>query len=190
MAEKTHEFSGFTVSGIARALVTLGYSDEVLARVSPASREALESSGIFKFHAGPLIDEAMVALTELQGVDAAAAVMEEATRGSIQGVVAPLARMYLTLKGNDPHVLFERFNDLMRAATHGIGSAWKKRGPNEGTLELTYASDVNPLVGHPWRGALRYVLTFCHRTGTVVLRPPTANGRLVVLDLAWNAKAP
>lgn len=180
-----HGFSGFTVNGISRALERLGFKDTLLAQLSPAARAAIEKPSLFKFHDGPLIDEVMITVAQQRGVDACAQVMEDATQDSIQGVVAPLARMYLTLKGDDPAVLFERFNDLMRAACRGITAQWAKTGPRAGTLAITYVEPVDPRVGHPWRGALRAVLTFCKARGSVTLAPPGADPRVVTLTVQW-----
>ncbi len=181
-----HAFSGFTVKGITRALERLGYWEQLLPTLGPAARAALEKPTLLKFHAGPAIDEVMIAVATQRGVDACAQVMEHATRDSIEGVVAPLARMYLTLKGDDPAVLFERFDDLMKATCRGITARWEQTGPGAGELAITYVEPVDPRVGHPWRGALRAVLAFCRARGTVTLAPPGADPRVVRLALRWG----
>jgi hypothetical protein len=183
-----HEFSGFTVFGIRKALTTLKL-DDVLLALSPATREALEQARLFKFHPGNTVDEMIQTVGRLHGVETAAAVMEEATRSSIEGIVAPLARMVLTLNHDDPAVLFARFNDLTRSTTRGITSTWTSTGPTGGRLSLTYEVAVDPVVGHGWRGALRYVLKFCRREGKVELEPISADPRTVALVISW-VKAP
>jgi len=182
-----HEFSGYTVNGIARALEKLGFAEELKAAVSPATREALASGGIFKFHPGATMDEVLVVLCRLRGPDAAAAMMEETTRSSLDGIVAPLARMYLTLKGNEPSVLFERFDDLLRGTARGISARWSSSGPRAGRLQINYAGKVDPLVVHGWRGALRYVLQFCHAQGEVKAEAPGADGKSVAVFITWSA---
>ncbi|MFO0601427.1 MAG: hypothetical protein U0228_39365 [Myxococcaceae bacterium] len=185
-APRQHEFSGFTVRGIADALVALKLKEAVWPRLGPAAREAMDHPTRFKFHLGAAIDEVVIAVVDVHGPDAAAAMMEHATRASIEGVVAPLARMYLTLKGNDPHVLFERFNDLSRATSRGIESRWTREGPTRGRLELRYVSAPDQRVGHPWRGALRFVLEFCGKSGEPVLEPVGDDPRVVALTIEWK----
>ena len=182
-----HEFSGYTVNGIAKALEKLGYAAELKAVVTPSTREALASGGIFKFHPGRSMDEVLVTLCKLKGPDAAAAVMEEATRGSIEGIVAPLARMYLTLKGNEPSVLFERFNDLLRGTARGITAKWTSNAPRTGRLQIDYVDAVDPLVVHGWRGALKYVLVFCRAQCEVKADAPGRDGKSVALSITWSA---
>lgn len=182
-----HEFSGYTVNGIAKALQKLGFAAELNASVSAETREALSSGGVFKFHPGHTMDEVLVVLCRLKGPDAAAAMMEEATRSSLDGIVAPLARMYLTLKGNEPSVLFERFNDLLRGTARGITSKWTSSAPRAGRLQVDYVGAVDPLVAHGWRGALRYVLHFCHAAGEVKVDTPAADARSVALLISWSA---
>jgi hypothetical protein len=182
-----HEFSGFTVNGILKALTTLKFED-VLPALSPATREAFEKARLFKFHPGPTMDEVLQMVGQLHGVDAIAEVMEEATRTSIEGIVAPLARMVLTLNRDDPAVLFARFNDLTRSTTRGITSTWTSTGPESGRLSLTYDANVDPVVAHGWRGALRYVLKFCGRDGKVEVEPKTTDPRTVALAISWAKK--
>jgi hypothetical protein len=182
-----HEFSGYTVNGIARALDKLGFAAKLKAAASPATREALASGGIFKFHPGATMDEVLVVLCRLEGPDAAAAMMEETTRSSLDGIVAPLARMYLTLKGNEPSVLFERFDDLLRGTARGISAKWTPSGTRSGRLQIAYVGQVDPLVVHGWRGALKYVLQFCHATGEVTADAPGVDGKSVALSITWAA---
>ena len=182
-----HEFSGYTVNGIAKALEKLGYAAELKAVVTPSTREALASGGIFKFHPGRSMDEVLITLCKHKGPDAAAAVMEEATRGSIEGIVAPLARMYLTLKGNEPSVLFERFNDLLRGTARGITAKWTSTGLRSGRLQIDYVDVIDPLVVNGWRGALNFVLHFCHAAGEVKADVPSRDGKSVALLIEWSA---
>ena len=184
-----HEFSGYTVNGIRKALETLGFAAEIIAAVSPPTREALASGGVFKFHPGSTMDEVLVVLGKRRGVDAVAALMEETTRSSLDGIVAPLARMYLTLKGSEPSVLFERFNDLLRGTARGITSKWTSTGTKQGRIEFTYVKVVDPVAVHGWRGAMRYVLVFCKAEGTVEAEPQSADGMTVSLAIRWSGGA-
>lgn len=181
-----HEYSGYTVNGIARALEKLGFAEQVKAAVSPATREALASGGIFRFHPAATMDEVLVVLCRLEGPDAAAATIEETTRSSLDGIVAPLARMYLTLEGNEP-VLFERFDDLLRGTARGISAKWTSSGPRAGRLQIDYVGKVDPLLVHGWRGALRSMLQFCHAQGEVKAEAPGADGKSVAVFITWSA---
>ena len=182
-----HEFSGYTVNGIRKALDKLGYAAELNAAVSPTTREALNAGGVFKFQPGVAMDEVLVVLARLKGPDAVADLMEETTRSSLEGVVGPLARMFLTLKGGEPSVLLERFNDLLKGTARGISSTWTAKAPRTGRLVITYVREVDPVVAHGWRGALRYVMTFCKAQGTVRVGPPSADKKSVTLDVEWLA---
>jgi hypothetical protein len=181
-----HEFSGFTVNGIRKALETLNFAGDVVPALSAAAQESLSKGSVFKFQPGAAMDEVLLVVGRKYGVDGIAAVMEEATRSSIEGVVAPLARMYLTLKGNEPSVLFERFNDLLRGTARGISAKWTATAAHEGTLEFTYDGPVDPLLVHGWRGAMRYVLKFCRREGDVVAQKAGADGRSLSVLISWT----
>jgi hypothetical protein len=181
-----HEFSGFTVGGIRKALDTLGFSERLLPELSAPTRDALARAGVFKFHPGAAMDEVLIVLAKQRGVDACAAMMEEATRGAVIGVVAPLARMYLTLKGNDPSILFERFNDLLRGTARGISSKWTATGERQGRLQIDYVAPVDPVVVHAWRGAMRHVLEFCKAKGEVSVDAPGSDGKSVAVLIRWG----
>lgn len=181
-----HEFSGYTVGGINKALERLGYAAQVRPALSEAARQALAQGGVFKFHPGPTMDETLVQVAAAFGEEAVAALMQEATRASLEGIVAPLARLYLTLKKNDPSALFERFNDLLRGTTRGIEAAWAQEGPTAGTMTFTYPVPVPPVVVHGWRGALRHVLQFAGVQGSATVGPPSADGKSVRVALSWT----
>ena len=182
-----HEFSGYTVGGIKKALTTLGYFDALLPDLQPETRETLAKATLFKFHPGVRMNDVLITLARQRGVDAVAAMMEEATRSSLGGIVAPLARMYLTLKGNEPSVLFERFNDLLRGTARGVTSKWISTGVREGRFEIHYVAPVNSVVVHGWRGAMTYVLEFCHARGDVKAEPSPPETKSVALLISWEA---
>ena len=180
-----HEFSGYTVGGISKALAKLGYAERVLPTLSEPARRALAEGGVFKFHPGVTMDETLAKVAAAFGDDACAALMEEVTRASLEGIVAPLARLYLTLKKNDPHALFEHFDDLLRGTARGLHARWAKEGPTAGTMTIAYPGPVPPVVAHGWRGALRHALRFAGVTGTVTVGRPAADGTTITLVVRW-----
>jgi hypothetical protein len=181
-----HEFSGYTVAGIAKALRRLGYAEVLWPRLSSAAVTALQQGGLFKFHPGATMDEVLVRLGELHGAEACAALMEEATRSSLEGVVAPLARLYLTFKRGDPGALFERFNDLLRGTARGIEARWLAATPTSGRMEFRYAQQPHAMIAHGWRGALRHVLRFAGVEGEVSVAAPPTDAPGVGLDVRWG----
>jgi hypothetical protein len=65
-----HEFSGYTVNGIRKALDKLGNAAALNAALSPATREALNAGGVFKVQPGTTMDEVLVVLARIKGPDA------------------------------------------------------------------------------------------------------------------------
>jgi hypothetical protein len=181
-----HEFSAVTVSGIVKALQAFGWYEPVIAAVPPASRSALENPQATKYHPGPAVDEVMEALGRLHGLTGPEQLMQKVTEQSLEGIVAPLARVFLTLTGNSPRVLFSRFDALLSATARGLSASWvDDAGEQAGTLTITYDRPPTPAMAHAWKGALQHVLVFCRVRGTVAVRNsalPTA----VVLHASWS----
>jgi hypothetical protein len=180
-----HEFSAVTVAGIVRALKAFGWFDEVLAAVGPVSRAALESPQATKYHPGPAMDEVMARLMTLHGETGPEQVMQKVTQQSLEGIVAPLARVFLSLTGNSPRVLFSRFDALLSATARGLHASWvDDAGEQGGTLTILYDLPTTRAMASAWKGALQHVLIFCRTTGTISIRD-SLQPHSVVLHASW-----
>lgn len=181
----TAQFSGFTFSGVRKALVELGWLDDTLARVKPETRQVLEHPETLKFHDGACLDDIAETLRLARGPEAPATLMRTATEKSLAGIVAPLARVYLTFAGGDPGSLLERFGNFTQAMARNVTATWMKESANGGVLSLTYPH-VPPLGADlGWLGALEHVLDFAKRAGTVEVLERSDDGRTLRLRVEW-----
>ncbi len=181
-----HEFSSVTVAGVVKALRALEWYEPIVAAVPPASRAILENPQASRYHPGATLDAVMEALARIHGLSGPERVMQKVTEQSIEGIVAPLARVFLTLTGNSPRVLFSRFDALLSATARGLGASWvDDAGEQAGTLTITYDLTPSPAMAAAWKGALQHVLVFCRVTGTVTVRD-SALPNAAVLHVSWS----
>jgi hypothetical protein len=181
----TAQFSGFTFAGVRRALSDLGWLDETLAQVQPETRKVLDHPETLKFHDGACLDDVVETLRRTRGPDAPEALMRTATAKSLEGIVAPLARIYLTFSRGDPGVLLERFGSLTQALSRNIAAGWTRESEHGGILSLTYPHVPPPAVDLGWRGALHHLLDFAKRAGTVEVLERAGGGHTLRLRVEW-----
>ncbi len=187
MPESTsYEFSTVMVSGIKRALVEHGWFDAVKAELSSTARATLDAAEESKFHPGPALDEVSEVLARLHGLDAVTRLFRTVTARSMESVVAPLARVYLALKGDSPEVLLARFDSLLQVAARGLRASWVAQSTRAGTLTLVYPSPRALAASSAWRGTLLHLLDFCEVSGEVEVLEPGEGGRAVRLRVQWD----
>lgn len=180
-----HEFNAVAITGARKALTELGWYEAVMREVSAATRESFASPQVNKYHPGTTLDEVVSALEKLHGPSGPETFMRTVTAKSLEGVVAPLARVFITLMGNSPKVLFERFETLLKATSRGIAVRWVAESANAGQLTFTYATPRPRAIEHSWRGVLLHVFEFCKTQGTIEALPMTDEGRSVNFRLSW-----
>lgn len=180
-----HEFSSLTLAGARKALAELGWLEEIVANVSAQTRAVLENVESARYHPGTALDEIVDVLAERRGLKAAEALMRTVTSRSLEGVVAPLARIFITIMGNSPRVLLEKFDTLIQATSRGVKARWIEEAPNSGVLELSYGAPRSQAVAHGWKGALQHVLVFCKAVGTVDVLEFGDGGNSVRLRVRW-----
>jgi hypothetical protein len=160
------------VRAIRKSLATLGYEQIILDRVSPETKAILDGGRFVNFVSGVHVDEIMIHLCEAKGPDAVEALMQHVTASALEGLVGPIARMYLSFGGNSPQSLLRRFNDLLKSVTREIHSTWVQDSETSGHLVVDYPQPVDGRLAHCWTGPLRHLLVFCHFSGTVTIKTP------------------
>jgi hypothetical protein len=182
----SHEFSAVTMGGVRKALVDLGWYDAVLAAASPGTRAILQAPEAAKYHPGTGLDEIVVLLEAAHGPTGPERLMRTVTAKSLEGIVAPLARIFVTLMGNSPAVIFERFETFVKSTSRGVTARWTPASAKSGTLVIGYGSQRTLAVAHGWKGALEHVLEFCKAEGSVEVLPQAPDASSVSFLVRWK----
>jgi AcrR family transcriptional regulator len=182
----SHEFAAVTINGVRKALLELGWFDEVLAAASATTRESLQHVEARRYHPGSVLDEVVDLLAQKHDLAAPETMMRTVVARSLEGIVAPLARVFITIMGNSPRVLLEKFDTLIQASSRGVHAKWEAEGPTAGVLTLSYGVARSLAVAHGWKGALLHLLVFCKTQGTVDVLEFGDGGNSVRLRVRWS----
>lgn len=182
----SHEFSTVMFSAVKRALAELGWLEAVRTESSAGTRAVLDAPEQAKFHPGTALDEVVEVTARLHGLEGAERLLRDVTSSSMVGVVAPLARVYLALKGDSPAVLLAQFGSLLRVAARGLEVTWVAESEHGGVLSLRYPKRCSLAIGYGWRGTMLHLLTFCEATGTVEVLDFGEGGHAVRLRVTWQ----
>ncbi|MCU0695945.1 MAG: hypothetical protein MUC96_05400 [Myxococcaceae bacterium] len=180
------QYSGVGLKALVEVLRARPDVEQVFARVSPATREALERPSLSKWHDGAVIFDVTLAMDAVMGGDAIEAVYYEHVRRSIGPLMAPFVKVALSLAGNDPRTIFKRMDGMMGSVVKGVASAWSETTPTAGVLTLTHRDEVKVPSVRAWAGVLRYPFDLCEVKGTVRPRLDGFDGHHLVYDLAWT----
>lgn len=181
-----HAHKSITIQGIVKALKARSWHDEVIARLTPSTREILEQPMSAKFHRGSALDEVYDVLGALHGPEAVESLLYDSTRDSMSGIAGPLAKLFLTTIGGTPRTLFSRFDTLMSSGTRGFISHWEDTGPKSGRLSISTENPAPAMGDWAWRGLLRYLLEFAGAKGSITALPRTNELRSAHFDVTWN----
>lgn len=184
-----HAHKGVTIQAVVHVLERMGALIPVLDRVSSDCRVALEYPHHRRFHPGTVLDETLSAVALLHGADAVGALMFSAMQHSLESIVAPLARVFLAMKGGGPQALLERFELLIGAGAMGFQAAWHAEGANVGRIVITTDAALPLEADYAWKGTLQYLLVFSKVDGGVTILPREHDGRACVLRVSWAAAA-
>lgn len=175
-----------TVQGVVQAMRALGVADGVLAKVPPEVKAVLENPMTARFHPGAVMDACFTELAAQHGMEKVEQVMAKATEDSLKGIVAPLARLFMTMMGGGPRPLLTRFETLISSGTQGFTARWEAASDREGTLIIGCDLGLPPISDHAWKGVVTYLLAFAEVKGTVFINPRAAMSREVRLLISWS----
>ncbi|MBL8912191.1 MAG: hypothetical protein JNM17_15985 [Archangium sp.] len=181
-----HAHKGVTIQAVVHVLERMGALLGVLGRVSPGTRVALEYPHHKRFHPGSVLDETMAAVAVLHGAEVVGKVMYSAMEHSLEGIVAPLARVFLAMKGGGCAALLERLELLIGAGAMGFQAKWVAEGNNEGRIVVTTDEALPLEADYSWKGTLQYLLAFSKVDGSVTILPREHGGRACVLRVSWT----
>jgi hypothetical protein len=182
----SHAHKGVTIQAVVHVLERMGALTPVLQRVSPESRVALEYPHHKRFHPGTVLDETMAAVATMHGAEAVGSLMYSAMESTLDGIIAPLARVFMSISGGGPRALLERLEVLIGAGASGFTVSWKPERDSEGRVVIT-TGDALPLeADYTWKGTLQYLLAFAKVDGEVTILPREREGRDCVLHVKWR----
>lgn len=180
-----HAHKGVTIQAVVHVLERMGSLRPILERVSADSRVALEYPHHRRFHPGTVLDETMAAVAHLHGADAVGKIMYSAMESSLEGIVAPLARVFMAMSGGGPIALLERLEVLIGAGAMGFDVTWHPEGKQHGRVVFTTDAVLPSEAEYSWKGTLEYLLAFARVDGKVAILPREREGRDCVLAVSW-----
>ena len=179
------EISALNLNGTKKALQQNGLLADVLARLPPAQRDALNDPYSAKWHDGHALLAIWQAVKDLRGVEAVETLNHEIVRDSLGPVLGPVLKMATLLSGASPAALFSRLDQLASAGSRGSTHTWVKESDTSGTLTIRYP-DEQPLelMAAIWRGIFRVTRDLLN-TPVVVDGVTEAPGHAFVFRLHW-----
>jgi len=146
-----------------------GRKDEVLARVSPATRAVCEKPpGWLSWVPSIHIDELETAFLEVAGKDETVELGRVCSRNLGTTLVKPVVRMAFLLLGQTPAVMFENLDRFFSLVTRGITFSYTAGSPRSGAVLTHFDGPDTPVAAyHVLQGSLQFIFELCGVGGTV-----------------------
>lgn len=180
------QYSGVGLKALVEVLRARPDVEQVLSRVSPETRAALDKPSLSKWHDGGVVFDVTLAMDAVMGGDAIEHVYYEHVRRSIGPLMAPFVKIALSLAGKDPRTIYKRMDEMMGSMVKGVSTRWDERAPTSGVLTLTHRDEVKVPSIRAWAGVLRYPFDLCEVKGTLTPRLEGFDGHHLVYELSWT----
>lgn len=180
------QYSGVGLKALMDSLSARPDAAQVLARVKPETRSALDRPSMHKWHDGGVVFDLTIAMDAVMGGDAVEGVYYDHVRRSIGPLMAPFVKIALSLAGKDPRTIYKRMDDMMASMVKGVRSSWEEQTPTSGVLSLTHTDEVKVPSVRAWAGVIRYTFDLCEVSGTVTPRLEGFDGHRLQYELRWT----
>lgn len=167
-----------------------GLKNEVMARLTPASRKLLEKPPFpFSWHDSTALEEIEQVL-HARSPQLAAELGYAAADYLSNTLVAPVFKMAVTLFGKSPDALFQNLDRFYSMVVRGFSFRYEAGGRNQGTVFVQISGGrPHESLFQQIRGNLKVMYNLCGASGTIgepsVLRSDEA-GAEVSLPVAWG----
>ncbi len=149
------------VAALFKQVKARGVDAKVLARCTPATREAFTNPYSVRWHSGEVLVDFSEALVAEVGQAVFADINYDMTRASFGPILRPMVQVALALTGRSPATLLARVPTSLESALKNVRAVWESTGKNSGRLSFTYPCSIQPDTEHAWRGALRFITELC-----------------------------
>lgn len=187
-AAQGYEVSATYVSGLVKALATLGKLEPVAARLGAEAGAAVATPHKQGWWPGALTEQLIDAIEAEGGASLVEDVGRLNVKNSMGPVVMPLVKVTFAIFGTSPARLFEKMGQFSGTAVRGITILWTAAGERAGAFEIRYPTPQHPAQGHLWRGGFRGAFEVAGKPGRVELAPAeaTAQGKVLRFSLSWD----
>jgi hypothetical protein len=159
------EVSAMHLNAMARSLELSGVKAAVVARVSPATRDALSSPWGARWQPSIMLEELSMACVAEGGEALLEKVTYDMTKRSFGPIVSPMLKVALALTGRTPKTLLARLDDSVKLAMRGVVITWADTGPRTGTVTVRYPRALDVEVLAAWRGGLTFMFELAGEPG-------------------------
>lgn len=178
-----HETSSTYLFAISTALRHLERYEQVLARLSPEARHALEDPQALDWWPSTPIIALVEAIHATGGDELIRRVGQEQT---ISTLIRPLLSLVLSLSGRSPVSIFSRFPQFAVSATRNVHFKWSTLAEQTGRMVVMYPRAVPSVVAGFWAGGFDFVFQVTNRTGESKL--VDFDTQRLTFDLTWAAE--
>jgi hypothetical protein len=183
------EISALHLRAMIKALREAGLYEEVLAHVSPATRETMDNTYSHVWHPGTVIEEIWRVVVSLHGPAQLADLNYSLSKKTFGPVIMPLVKVALTLSGGgNPASIASRLDALLRLAIREVQILWEQTDKQAGELLINYPRPVVREVEQAWRGVLRFMFELSASDGSVEIFEYLNEGRQLRIVIAWQKK--
>lgn len=180
------KYSGVGVRSLAAGLATTGRAPEVLARCSPATREALAHPLLSAWHDGSVVVDVTLALEAELGRAGVEEVYYQAMKRSLGPFLEPFLRILMGFAGAKPGGLLGVMNQALAPLMRGVTTTWTATGADAGLLEVRYAEPIVPASEAAWQGSVRYTFDLTGVTGEVTPKPLAPSLQGFSFEVRWR----
>ena len=162
---------------------------EVLPRVLPKlegeALEAVNNPHARQWWPGLVSNRLQDAVLHECGAEALQKVTQLALEKRLSRFVMPLIGVALTVSGNSPAVIFNRFGTLTSIAVKGLKMDYEELTKTSGRLRAVFPHPIAPSSRTVWTTTLQFAYALCKRQGRVTTK--SLSPESMEFHLEWDA---
>jgi hypothetical protein len=182
-----YELKCWTVRAHLSQVAKLPAFAAVLEKLPAETRRTLEELPLpAAWMDGMVLQDLLVAVDAVAGIEAARQVSLRAQETSIGPLLMPIVSGLLRVFGATPASLLSRFGELTRTQLRGIDLRWTPDGPRSGRLVATFPHKGNERAAFiGFETSCEYMMRLCRVTGRVSATEISQDGTVGTIRVEW-----
>jgi hypothetical protein len=182
-----YEVKASTLRAYMAQIAKLGVLSDVMAKVHPDTRRAMEAPPLPSVWIdGMVIEDMISALESLRGMDAVRTVTREGHGAVGLPILKPIVSGLLRVFGGSPNTLFSRWPEITKTALRGVTFQWVLDTDTSGRLTVIFPRKNVPRSAYVgMESGCWLVLDLCGAKGVVAATEITNEGSTGTIRVHW-----